>query len=75
LFGRHFEDGLLFRVFVTEEFAPRFFVRVVRPKTGKVVREELLPPLLYGAHGGIMTADQLILEERLAVILRQLSAN
>jgi len=75
LFGRHFEGGFLFRVFVTEELAPRFFIRVVRPRTGRLVREESLPPLLYGAAGGIMAEDQLALEERLDNILQRLNAN
>jgi len=75
LFGRHFEGGFLFRVFVTEGPAPRFFIRVVRPRTGRLVREEALPPLLYGAAGGIMAEDHLVLEERLDDILQRLTAN
>ena len=72
LFDRFTDRDYIFRIFVRQEPSPHFFIVVVKPKTGEVVRKQALPPLLFGGEGGIMPDDQLALEEKVAEIARRL---
>jgi hypothetical protein len=71
-YGDFTERGYRVTVHISAEGAPHFVIRAMNAETGEQVREEAMPPLMYGAIFGVDVSDHAALEERVDALLAEL---